>query len=221
MRVERLIRWSAACAAVLCAAAPQAAEIAVQVRSAGGKPVADAVVIAVADGAAARPAGTPGLEVIDQVNHEFVPRVKVVLAGTPVSFPNKDNVRHHVYSFSPARRFELPLYAGTPAAPVLFDKPGVVVLGCNIHDWMIAWVYVSESPWFAKTGPDGRAVIAGLPARAYSVRVWHPQMETSEESTRTAADLVRESRAALAWELALKPEFRPHRHAPGRNSGRY
>ena len=69
--------------------------------------------------------------------------------------PNRDNIRHHVYSFSPAKRFELPLYAGVPTQPVLFDKAGVVVLGCNIHDWMIGYIYVSDSPWFGKTGADG------------------------------------------------------------------
>src|SRR6478736_7443487 len=106
-----------------------------------GKPVADAVVVAVpADGGIRLP--TRRDAVVDQVDKEFTPRVNAILVGTPVIFPNHDNVRHHVYSFSPAKRFELPLYAGVPAQPVVFDTAGVVVLGCNIHDWMVGYIYV-------------------------------------------------------------------------------
>ena len=108
----------------------------------------------------------PRDNVVDQVDKQFVPKVQAVLVGTPVTFPNNDNVRHQVYSFSPAKRFELPLYAGVPAQPIVFDKPGVVVLGCNIHDWMVGYIYVSESPYFAKTGKDGKAVLADLPPRS-------------------------------------------------------
>jgi plastocyanin len=209
--------------AALCAAptASHAAEIAALVRNDRGEPVSDAVVIAVPSDGPVKPAAQPGQETVDQVNHEFVPRVKVVLVGAAVSFPNKDNVRHHVYSFSPAKRFELPLYSGTPATPVLFDKPGVVVLGCNIHDWMIGYIYVSESPYFAKTGADGRALLADLPARSYTVRAWHPQMEGAEDATRTPADVTRARRAEVAWQLKLKPDFRAHRAPHGRGPGRY
>jgi plastocyanin len=209
--------------AVLCVStsAPQAAEIAALVRNEKGEPVSDAVVIAVPADGPIKLVVQPGQEIVDQVNHEFVPRVKVVLVGASVGFPNKDNVRHHVYSFSPAKRFELPLYSGTPATPVLFDKPGVVVLGCNIHDWMIGYVYVSESPYFAKTGADGKALLADLPARVYTVRAWHPQLEGAEDATRTPADLTRASRAEVAWQLKLKPDFRAHRAPHGRGTGRY
>jgi len=198
-----------------------AAEIAAHVKGPDGKPLSDAVVVAVPEDGAWKAPRAPAQEIVDQINHAFVPRVKPVLVGTPVSFPNKDSVRHHVYSFSPAKRFELPLYVGTPSEAVVFDKPGVVVLGCNIHDWMIGYIYVSESPWFAKTGEDGRAVLTNLPARAYAVRVWHPRMEGAEEAMLTRADLSRTGRAEVAWELKLKPDFRPHRHAPGRGPGRY
>jgi hypothetical protein len=148
---------------------------------------------------------------VDQIDEEFVPRVKPVLVGTPVFFPNKDNIRHQVYSFSPAKRFELPLYAGTPAKPVVFDKPGVVVLGCNIHDWMIGYVYVSESPYFAKTGADGKALLGDLPALAYRVRVWHPRLQGQESATQQTADLGGNGRAELSWKLALKPEMQIRR----------
>ena len=198
-----------------------AAEIAALIKNQSGEPVADAVVVAVPAEGAIKPPAQPGQDIVDQINHQFVPRVKPVLVGTSVTFPNKDNVRHHVYSFSPTKKFELPLYSGTPAAPVVFDKPGVVVLGCNIHDWMVGYIYVSESPYFAKTGSDGKALLTDLPARAYTVRAWHPQMEGTEEATRLPADLGRSRRTELAWELKLKPEFRAHRMDPGRGTGRY
>jgi hypothetical protein len=99
--------------------------------------------------------------------------VSVVQAGTMVNFPNRDDVRHHVYSFSPAKRFEIKLYAGTPVDPVPFDKTGEVVLGCNIHDHMIAYVYVVESPWFGKTDKDGVAKIEGLPAGEFEIGAWY------------------------------------------------
>src|SRR5215831_16658862 len=168
MRVATLI----ALVLLAASAAAQTAEITARVVDERGRPVADAVVVAVpADGSLRLPS-RPREGVVDQVDKEFTPKVTAILVGTPVSFPNNDKVRHQVYSFSPAKRFELPLYAGIPAQPVVFDKPGVVVLGCNIHDWMVGYVYVSESPYFAKTDRDGKALIVELPPREYVVRVW-------------------------------------------------
>lgn len=158
---------------------------------------------------------------MDQINQEFVPGVLLVLIGSSVDFPNKDNIRHQVYSFSPARQFELPLYAGTPVKPIVFDKPGVVVLGCNIHDWMIAYIYVSESPYFAKTGPDGRAQLRELPPRQYTVRVWHPRLQGPEGATRQSAGLTASARVELAWDLALRPESRIRRAPASGSPGRY
>ena len=111
---------------------------------------------------------------IAQVNKQFVPRVLVVPVGTSVSFPNRDTVRHHVYSFSPNKTFELKLYTGTSASPVVFDKAGTAVLGCNIHDSMAAWVVVVETPHYGLTGADGRLTLGQIPAGAYRLRTWHP-----------------------------------------------
>ncbi len=106
-----------------------------------GKPIEDAVVSLMSLGTPpAAPLATAAI--MDQHDKEFVPYVLPVYVGTRVTFPNRDNIRHHVYSFSSAKKFELPLYIGTPAAPVVFDKPGVIALGCNIHDWMLAYIYV-------------------------------------------------------------------------------
>jgi plastocyanin len=110
---------------------------------------------------------------IEQRGRKFVPLVSVIQAGTEVSFPNNDTVRHHVYSFSPARNFELKLYAGVPATPVLFDKAGTVVLGCNIHDQMLAYVQVVNTPWLGKTDADGKVRLDNLPPGKYRLHVWH------------------------------------------------
>lgn len=114
---------------------------------------------------------------IKQQDREFLPYVTVVQAGAAVEFPNHDPIMHHVYSFSPPKVFEIKLYAGKPAQPILFDKPGVVVLGCNIHDWMEAYLVVVNTPYFAKTAGNGRAAVKGVPAGHYRLRLWHPRQK--------------------------------------------
>jgi len=192
----------------------QNAQISARVTDAQGMPVADAVVVAVPSDGKLRLPARALQDVVDQVDKEFVPKVQAVLIGTAVTFPNRDSVRHQVYSFSPARRFDLPLYSGVPQA-VTFDKPGVVILGCNIHDWMVGYVYVSESPYFAKTDAQGKAVLLDLPPRAYVVRVWHPQQSGTEEDTRKTVDVPRAGRTEVAWTLTLKPEVRVRRAPAG------
>ena len=209
MRILLLACAGAAAAGLACALGVDAAQIAASV-SAQAQPVPDAVVVAVPEGGV-RPADKPPQGVVDQINKEFVPYVTPIRVGSLVQFPNRDHIRHHVYSFSPPKPFELPLYVGTPAKPVLFDKPGVVKLGCNIHDWMIGYIYVAETPYFAKTGADGRAVLTDLPAGRYRVRAWHPRMEGSEEATVKSIELTQDADARVSWELTLKPEFRPRR----------
>jgi len=171
---ERARAWRRALAAagLAWAGLATAAPVEVSVTNAAGQPLADAVVWV--ESAAARAAARPlaGVEVLQQ-NRAFVPEVSVVTVGTPVAFPNRDTVRHHVFSFSPAKRFELKLYVGTPAAPVVFDRPGVSVLGCNIHDDMAAWVVIVETPWFAKTDAQGRARLPDVPAGRHQLRTWH------------------------------------------------
>lgn len=197
-----------------------AADIHAVVRDSDGKGVADAVVVAVpAGGTAGLNVRQPPPAVEDQRNKEFVPYVLPILVGTAVHFPNHDNIRHHVYSFSPAKTFELPLYAGTPASPVIFDKPGVVILGCNIHDWMVAYVYVSESPYFAKTVDDGKATLSSVPTGEYTVRVWHPQLKGKEQDTAQTLVVPASGVLETAREIALTPDLRLRRAPlPGRGS---
>ncbi len=150
-----------------------AAPVEVTVTDAAGRPLAGAVVFV--ESAAAKAAARPLAEVeIVQRDKAFVPEVAVVTTGTLVSFPNRDTVRHHVYSFSKAKRFELKLYVGTPEKPVLFDTAGIAVLGCNIHDQMVAWVVIVDSPWFARTDAQGRAWLPEVPAGRHQLRSWHP-----------------------------------------------
>ncbi len=155
--------------------AAQAASVQVQVQDSAGRPLAGAVVFLESREAkaAARPARDAA---IAQVDKQFSPVVSVVPVGTPVNFPNFDTVRHHVYSFSTIRPFELKLYAGTPANPVVFDRPGIAVLGCNIHDHMTAWVVVVETPYFGRTAAGGDVLVANVPEGSYRLRVWHAGM---------------------------------------------
>ena len=165
-------------AAVLIGAASlvHSATVTVQVQDASGKPLTDAVAyLESAQASKALSALKPSnLVEIAQVARQFDPRVSVVPVGTMVSFPNKDAVRHHVYSFSPAKTFELKLYSGTPANPVQFDKAGVAVLGCNIHDNMVAWVVVVDTPYFGRSAKAGPVVLSNVPAGSYRLRAWHP-----------------------------------------------
>ncbi len=208
--------------ATLLLAAPLSASLAGElhalVRDQKGQPVVDAVVLAMPTDRRLIEAPKPTRNIVDQINKEFLPYVKPVYVGSLVHFPNKDNVRHHVYSFSPAKKFELPLYEGAAAPPVLFDKPGVVVLGCNIHDWMIGYIYVADTPYFAKTGSDGLAAIRALPAGEYVVRVWHPDMEGTEQATMKqltlGADVVTTEQL-----LSLKPTFHIPRQSGSHGAG--
>ncbi|MGP9802928.1 methylamine utilization protein [Rheinheimera sp. NSM] len=149
-----------------------AAQLQVQVQNSSGKPVADAVVFL--ESAAASAAVTPAATAkIIQRNTTFIPEVLVIPRGTAVTFPNEDTVRHHVYSFSAVKPFEIKLYVGTPTEPVVFEQSGVAALGCNIHDHMIAWVVALDTPYYSRSNSEGLAVLNDVPPGDYSLRVWH------------------------------------------------
>ncbi|MDQ3283050.1 MAG: methylamine utilization protein [Acidobacteriota bacterium] len=152
-----------------------AATLDVKVQDARGRAVADAVVYAVPEGRPAAAARNRSA-VMDQKNRMFIPHVLPVQTGTAVRFPNSDDIRHHVYSFSPAKPFQLPLYKGTPANPEVFDRAGVVTLGCNIHDQMSAYIVVVDTPYFEKTAPTGKVTLRDLEPGRYTVRVWYADM---------------------------------------------
>lgn len=147
-----------------------AATVTVDVRGPDGRPVADAVVSIEVPGHA--PAVPRGPYLMEQKAIAFQPRVLVVPVGASVSFPNRDPVRHHVYSFSPTKRFDLKLYGREEQRSVVFDKPGVVALGCNIHDSMSGFIVVSATPFAARTDAAGRATLADVPAGTARMTIW-------------------------------------------------
>jgi len=156
-----------------------AATLTVAVQTSDGRPLTGAVVTVRVLSGANHPAA-PVNAVMDQVNRAFVPDVLVIPAGSTVEFPNSDSVNHQIYSFSPARKFQLPLYRGKRYPPVRFDQVGFVTLGCNIHDSMLAYVLVTDAPYFGRTDPTG-AWSVEVPGGSYRVTVWHPRMRESAE----------------------------------------
>ena len=171
-----------ACAASSFSA--QATTISVTVTDATGKPLAD-VVVALEPAVGHLPVKPMAGVQIAQSRRQFTSQVTVVTVGTPVLFPNFDTVRHHVYSFSPIKTFELKLYAGVPNTAVVFDKPGIAVLGCNIHDQMAAWVVVLDTPHYARSSAAGKAQIDGVSPGSYRLRAWHPALAAAAEPTAT------------------------------------
>jgi plastocyanin len=185
------LRFSVACLAMaaLFAQAALAGLVTVNVASTSGGTVEDTVIVF--DPLDVKPPATEETASIDQIDKRFVPRVSVVRTGTKITFPNSDRIRHQVYSFSKPKQFTLKLYAGSPKTPVTFDQPGLVVLGCNIHDNMVAFVGVVDSPYFAKTTNAGIATLT-LPPGRYRLRAWHPDAQAAippQELKITAAPL--------------------------------
>lgn len=161
-------------AVILCGEA-SAASVSVQVLDAAGTPVPNAVVYMEPAGGQSVPKNLKPIEV-EQNNIHFYPFVTVVQTGTPIAFPNHDKVRHHVYSFSPPKTFELKLYTGVPGNPIVFDKPGTVVLGCNIHDEMVAYIQIVDTPYFGKTDMSGNVKLDGLVNGKYILKTWYFRM---------------------------------------------
>lgn len=156
------------------------ADVQIRIVDQQGVPLADAV----AELQLSHPPQITKHAEVAQKDLTFVPFVSAVQKGTAIDFPNQDKTRHHVYSFSPAKVFELKLYAGKPEAPVVFEKAGIVALGCNIHDHMQAFVYVGESPYFAVSNEQGIAQIPAVPDGDYQLKVWHPWQD-ADQATQT------------------------------------
>ncbi|HEV2678192.1 MAG TPA: hypothetical protein VGV37_26935 [Aliidongia sp.] len=192
-----------------------AAQVQARVSDEHGKPVADAVVTLVpADTAVPSPDLVPSraTAVVDQRDETFVPYVVVVAKGGTVVFRNSDKTRHHVYSFSPIKQFEFVLSPGDSSAPVAFDAPGIAAIGCNIHDFMTAFVYVADTPFVAQTDRDGHAMIADLPPGSYSARIWHPLLRPSAALPAQTIQ-VPDGGAELSSTLSLMaPPHRDHEH---------
>ena len=199
-----------------------AADLEVMVHDLSDKPLEDAVVYAEPVGASLAPSREVAHVKIDQVNKEFVPLVTVVRTHTEINFPNSDNFRHSIYSFSQPKIFTTKLYSGKQAPPVLFDKPGLVVLGCNIHDMMAAWVVVVDTPYFTKTAANGTGLMKGLEPGDYRVSVWYPgpQFTPGTSQVRVAADGSSHFAVAVDSSASPLPELRA-RAAAGTGKARH
>jgi plastocyanin len=200
-------------AAALLLVRPAAAEPSISgtVTGADGKGIADAVVFVLAPTPPAASHVAP--QVVDQIGKAFVPELLPVVVGTLVRFPNHDQIHHHVYSFSPAKTFELPLYKGEDAPPVLFDKVGVVKIGCNIHDWMAGIILVLPTPHFTVTDPEGRFTLRDLPAGTYTLSAWHALSKLKPEDSAQSVQLSQDA-AQVAFTLSLSAA-RPRRAMHG------
>jgi plastocyanin len=189
------------------------APLSVTVLLPNGKPLAGAVVMAQPTSGPPHPAA-PVSAVMDQINRAFEPDLLVVPINSTVSFPNSDTVSHQIYSFSAPKRFQLPLYRGKPYPPVRFETPGIVTLGCNIHDEMLAYVIVTDAPFF------GRSALAGtwsaeVPAGTYRINIWHPRIRDEDKDLQGEITVAAGTAGTLQLRLKklLKPaplEGRPH-----------
>jgi plastocyanin len=195
------------------------AELRVLVTDQKGKPVADAVVGAQPSPGTSLPPPPPArTHTIDQVSLTFVPYLEVLRPGDKVVFRNGDRTRHHVYSFSAAKAFEFMLNPGQSSTPLVLDRAGVVAVGCNIHDSMITYLYVTEAPWTARTGADG-TVSLNVPEGSYTLRAWHPRLRPGRAEAVLERVVPGSATAkALAFKLALLPD---PRRQPDRERARY
>ena len=196
-------RLAAAAALCLTAAGAAASGVAVHVTDSAGAPLPDAVAWLEPEGGNAPSKPLKAAE-IEQKGLKFLPLVTVVQAGSRIEFPNNDKVRHHIYSFSPAHKFDQKLYSGTSATPQIFEKAGVVVLGCNIHDKMVAYVRVVDTPYFAKAGANGVGRV-DAPAGKYVLKVWHFNMAGGQPAEQALQVKAGDEFGTASLRLAMKP----------------
>jgi plastocyanin len=201
-------RWAIAMLCLGLSPFAVAASLTVQVTDQTGRPVADAVVTVIGSGATA-PTTTPATHTIDQARLTFVPYVEVFRPGDSAVFHNSDGTQHHVYSFSPVKAFQFVVAPGARSTPVVLDRPGVVAVGCNIHDGMINYLYVTDAPVAARTDSRGRVVFEGLGEGRYNVRVWQPRLPAGRPDLREKSiALAAGETKTLAFPLKLRPDPR-------------
>lgn len=192
-----------------------AAELEVRVNDRQGKPVGDAVVTIVvrnpapADKAKASVRPTASRRVVDQKALAFTPYVEVFRPGDEVVYRNSDRIRHHVYSFSPIKAFEFVLAPAETSPALKLERSGVIAVGCNIHDGMINYLYISDAPWVARTDARGMVAFRDLPAGAYDVRVWQPRLPPKRpDLVQSGITLGAEERRSVDFALTLLPDSR-------------
>jgi plastocyanin len=176
------------------------------VMTADGEPVFEAVITAVGT-QKTKPVLATSPRKMDQKHREFVSHILAAHVGESVLFPNSDNIQHHIYSFSPTNSFEIQLYKDVVPKPIVFDKAGIVVLGCNIHDWMVGYVYVTDTPYFTQTNDKG-AWSLNLPPDDYTLTLWHPNLDTENNVQVQQLKLTAEKTAPIEQKITLKTTSR-------------
>jgi plastocyanin len=176
----------------------------------GGEAVEDAVIYLLPTSGQKLAGHPPQPASVAQHDREFVPHVTVVQTGAAVRFPNQDPIRHHVYSFSKPRKFEIKLYAGEAPDPIVFDNAGVVTMGCNVHDWMLGYVFVVDTPWFGKSDAAGHLQIDAVEDGEYEARVWHPRQrhEVGAQQLKVAGAAIEPLRFVIDV-TPRKPHYKP------------
>lgn len=194
---------------VLCLAtsAARGATLTAEVQQSDGSALPDTVVFALPlDGQIPEPSVTP--RVLNQDDERFRPHVLPVQRGGSVRFTNEDDINHHAYSFSRTRRFDIQIRAGEAEGPIRFQETGTVPMGCNIHDWMLAYIHVVDTPWFTTTNSAGEATIRELPPGEYRVKIWHPRAREDMADHERVINMERDEHLAFQLEQGLTP---PHR----------
>lgn len=224
-----IFRWKvqplallAVSAFALCGPAATAQEVILRLIDANGEAVQGAVMELLSDTAAASTSTGMHEAQIDQLDKEFIPTVTTLVAGGSASFPNSDDILHHVYSFSTAKTFDTPLYGSEVDSQYreMFDVPGVVEIGCNIHDWMLAYIYVGESDLMAISNDLGVAQLTNIPPGQYRLRVWHSRLDAPQNSIEQEIFIEAGRVAELELTLELARDRRVRR-APSANRKRY
>ena len=199
-----------------CIGIVYAGDIRISVVDKSSLPVTDAYVEMVAESGEGRAVATTGS--IDQVDKEVVPLFSAISVGSTVHFPNSDNIKHQIYSFSKTKSFELPLFAKNDTQKVQFTDPGVVHMGCNIHDWMLSYLYVYESQWFAQTDAAGVVSFVALPEGNYTLRVWSPRLKNNREAVESKVHITKEENAPISQMIKVRSDIR---RLPRREGGGY
>jgi plastocyanin len=192
-----------------------AGDISVLVVDRDGHAIPDVAVTATPARSGVVPSGETRPAVMDQRNLAFTPRMLVIATGTSVEFPNNDTVSHQVYSFSAVKRFQLPLYKGQVHPPITFDRPGIVVLGCNIHDVMVGYIYVTDAPYFGKTSSAGGFSVKNAPDGEYRIAIWSPYIADSAAALSRTIQVGGNEPATILVQmqqrLRAQPEPKPRR----------
>jgi plastocyanin len=212
MRLQSILTMAAG----VWLAAPLAfgATVSVTVTGSDGRPAENAIVELVSQAGVPDPAVTkvPMEAIIDQRNETFLPLVSLIRRNGHVVFTNNDTTMHQVYSFSPIKQFAFEIDEGQRSAPVVFDKPGVAAVGCNIHDQMITFVYVAATPWAVRTDANGRAQIPGVPAGSYRANIWHPRLAPGHASPVVALSVSGDSAQLIAALVLSAADARDKKH---------